>query len=107
VYFYLTGFDTHFKSCSPGLISLWQNMHFYKQRGFIELDLLRGDEEYKKKITDKTREIEDMLIVRKNVKSFVFLLASGMFGFCKETTRKLVSPRLFAFLKAEKFRKSR
>jgi CelD/BcsL family acetyltransferase involved in cellulose biosynthesis len=49
VYAYLGGFEPRLAPFSPGLVMLWQTMSSAIGEGIVELDFLRGEEEYKRR----------------------------------------------------------
>ncbi|MFA5362080.1 MAG: GNAT family N-acetyltransferase [Candidatus Omnitrophota bacterium] len=107
IYGYLTGFDPAYKNYSPGSVCLWESLLYFEQNGFTEFDFLRGEEEYKRDWSKNYRSIENVIIAQNGIRSFLFIHGIAFLGFFKEIARKTLSPRVFAYIRAIKFKKSR
>lgn len=66
--FWRSGFDTRFEQYTPGNILLLEMIENFCSQGIQELDMLRGDEGYKKRWNSKEQSYHHLQIIKK--KSF-------------------------------------
>ncbi|MDD2703470.1 MAG: GNAT family N-acetyltransferase [Candidatus Omnitrophica bacterium] len=104
---YLTGFDPAYKNYSPGAVCLWESICYFGEKGFTEFDFLRGEEEYKRDWSENYRTIENVVIGQNGIRAFLYIRSKTFFEFLKGIARKTLSPRLFAHIRAVKFKQSR
>ena len=89
------GFDSQFAQLSPGAIAFMFFMEEYFNRGFREIDFLRGDESYKNEWNTLPREFLDIRIVKstKLISALAFIWLPKLNRLIKKRqTEKEVSP---------------
>lgn len=67
VYYYLAGFDPHYSHYSPGNLLTMFLLDRCIQRGFVEYDMMRGDEPYKLFWTSTYRKNLEIRLVREGL----------------------------------------
>ncbi|MGA2775285.1 MAG: GNAT family N-acetyltransferase [Candidatus Omnitrophota bacterium] len=107
IWIYVRGLDSSYRYYTPGLICLWESLQFYIKSGYREYDFLRGDEVYKNKATGALHKEMDMLIMKSNLKCFLFLVYISSIAILKKILKKMFSPRVYLYLKTLKFNRSR
>lgn len=86
--FYMPCFDPDYKQYSPGFISNNLLLRYCFENNYREFDWLRGDESYKKRLTDTFRNNYIFNIYRNNLKSRLIYLKHKNYEKFKEILRK-------------------
>ncbi len=107
VWGYVKGYDPSYKYYTPGLICLWESLQFYIDSGYREFDFLRGGEGYKNTSTDKFHIELDILITKKNLKCFLFLVDLSFKNSIKKCLKKMIPARMYDYLRVFKFNRNR
>lgn len=105
--YYAAGFDPKYKCYSPGAICLWESIQFYINKGYRELDFLRGEEVYKNEWTDSFRKTHNILIIKKDFKGDLLLLTKFFTKHTKRIIKRILPKRIVMVIRALKFNKSR
>lgn len=85
-HYFQAGFDPAFAEHGVGLAIMGHAIRASIARGIVEFDYLRGDEDYKKRWTDKARSTRTLVFARPSLKGFAWrTLVNG-----KETAKRLL-----------------